>query len=198
MSEELQAEIARLKSDNAKLTTDLASLGDELKDVRHEARDRRHEAKGLAQQLAELTTDRDRFKAAAEADPEDLRKQVADHQGTIRGLKHERAFERVARTLKVSDPVKYADLLTVARYAPEGDEPDESRIAATFGEALKGRPWLVDAEPKQPEPGGSTTAPGGAGATDAARPAVPGPGADRGQSVSSPQGQPANRIAGRL
>jgi hypothetical protein len=194
MSEELHAEIERLKAENGKLAKDLAGALDDLKDVRAEARDRRHENKTLTQQVAELMTDRDRFKAAAEADPENLRQALEDKQATIRVLKHERAFEKVAHLLKVTDPVKFADLQKVAVYTPEGDEPDESKITATFQEALKGRPWLVDAEP-----GGSTIVPGGANAAQPEiQPGGPGPGSDRGQSVSSTASLPAQKPAGRL
>src|SRR3954469_23090569 len=129
MSEELQAEIERLKAENAKLAKDLAASHDDLKEVRGEARDRRHETKSLTQQLAEAAAERDRFKAAAEADPENLRKEIDGYKATVRALTHERAFERVARVLKVSDPVKLADLQKVVGYTPEGDEPDEARIA---------------------------------------------------------------------
>src|SRR4051812_34825277 len=129
MSEELQAEIESLKAENVKLVRELAASHDDLKEVRGEARDRRHEAKSLTAQIAELTAERDRFKAAAEADPENLRKEIDGHKAAVRALKHERAFEQVAKALKVSDPVKFADLLKVAGFTPEGDEPDEARIA---------------------------------------------------------------------
>jgi hypothetical protein len=194
MIEELQAEIERLKAENGKLVKDLSGAHDDLKEVRAEARDRRHENKNLAQQVVELTTVRDKFKAAAEADPENFRKVIEDHRATIRDLKHERAFEKVARALKITDPVKFADLRKIAGVSPEGDEPDESKITATFQEVLEGRPWLVDAEP-----GGSTIVPGGAnGAKPETTPGGPGPGSDRGQSVSSTASQPANRLSGRL
>src|SRR5262249_28235014 len=109
-----------------------------------------------------------------------------------------RAFEAVAKALKVSDPAKLADLVKLAGYTPEADEPDEPKITAAFQEALKGRAWLVDAEETKPAPGGATTAPGGAGATTTPTPAVAGPGSDRGQTVSSPASQASTRPAGRL
>jgi hypothetical protein len=183
MSAELEAEIARLKAENTKLARDLAGAHDDLKEVRGEARDRRHENKTLAAQLGELATDRDKFKAAAEADPEGLRKSLDGAQQTIRALKHDGAFAKVAKGLKVSDPTKFADLLKLASYQPEGDEPDEAKIAEAFQGALKGRPWLADGDAA---PGGAKDAPGGdkgASATQAG--GKPGPGADRGQSLES-------------
>jgi predicted nucleic acid-binding Zn-ribbon protein len=69
MSDELQAEVDRLKKLNEKLAKDLVSAHDDLKEVRGEARDRRHENKSLAQQLADLTAERDDYKVKAEATP---------------------------------------------------------------------------------------------------------------------------------
>ena len=121
MSAELQAEIDRLKAEISKLTKDAVTLNEELKDVRHEARDRRHENKTLAGQLAELTTDRDRFKAAAEADPDNLRKTIDELSGKIRETAHREAFTASAKALKVSDPARVADLWRLSGYTPEGD-----------------------------------------------------------------------------
>jgi uncharacterized protein (UPF0335 family) len=199
MSEELKAEIDRLKAENARLTTDFASLADDLKEVRAEARDRRHENKALTQQIVELTTDRDGWKAKAETDPEGLEAQLHQATSLVRAMKHDRAYEKVAKDLKVSDPAKFADLLKLAGHTADDDEPDEAAITSTFKETLKGRPWLVDAEPTQAAPGGATIAPGGAnGASEETKPGVPGPGADRGQSVNSTTSLPATRPAGRL
>lgn len=205
MSAELQAEIDRLKAENAtlkadhaKLTKDVESLNADLKETRHEARDRRHEAKTLAEQLAAAAKERDDFKSKSEADPEGLRKQLAETANVVRGMKHERAFEKVAKGLKVNDPARLADLVKLAGYQPEGDEPDEAKIALTFQEALKGRAYLIDPAPT-PAPGGAPPAPGGAsGATTTGPGGKPGPGSDRGQSVSSPSSSPAKSIPGKV
>jgi hypothetical protein len=195
MSDELQAEIDRLKAENAELSKVVASLGDDLKEVRAEARDRRHENKSLSQQHAEAAADRDGWRTKAENDPEGLAAQLEAAHGILRSMKHERAFEKVAKAFNVTDPVKFADLIKLAGYTPDGDEPDEARITKTFEEALKERPYLVDA----PAPGGATPAPGGATvATIPAEPGRPGPGNDRGQSLNSGSSQPAARPAGRL
>src|SRR5262249_12463386 len=143
--DEFQMEVDRLKAENAKLTKELLDAQADFKEVRGEARDRRLEAKGLKEQLEGLTKERDELRMRAEADPEGLRKELADARGVIRGLRHDTAYERVARGLKVGDPSKFADLVKLAGYQPEGDEPDEARITAAFQEALNGRPWLVDA-----------------------------------------------------
>src|SRR5690349_18449631 len=110
MSDELNAEIARLKAANDKLQKDLASSHDDLKEVRAEARDRRHENKGLTQQLESITKERDDFKVKAETDPAAWQSKLADAHAQIRTLKHDRAYEAVARDLKVTNPVKFADL----------------------------------------------------------------------------------------
>jgi hypothetical protein len=199
MSDELLAEIRRLKAENKKLTDGLSELSGELKEVRGEARDRRHEARTLAQQLAEVAADRDQWKTKVETDPEGWQARVDELRGTVRSLRHERCYEAVARQLKVSDPTKLADLLKLSGHAPEADEPDEAQISETFRAALQGRPWLVD-----DEAGASTQAPGGANANaDAAGiPAEPGgrpgPGADRGQSLSSTTGPARSKVPGRL
>jgi hypothetical protein len=193
--EELQKEIDRLKAENSKLTRDLAGAHDDLKEVRGEARDRRHEGKKLADQLEALTKERDDFKTKAEADPDGLRKSLADAHGVVRSLKHDGAYAKVAKGLKVNDPAKFADLVKLAAYQPEGDEPDEVKIATAFQEALKGRAWLVDA----PAAGAATTAAGAAGAAQGQSGGKPGPGSERGQSVSSESNSTApERIPGRL
>jgi hypothetical protein len=195
MSEELQEEIDRLKAENRKLASDLADAQDELKSVRGEARDRRHEAKTLKEQIEALTKERDDFKVKAETDPEELRKTLAENEATIQALKHDQAFARVAKGLRVTDPMKYADLVKLAAYKPEGNEPDETKIAMAFQEALKGRTWLVDAVPADP----AKPAPGGVGATQAQPSGKPGPGAERGVSVpTESSSQARDRVPGRL
>jgi hypothetical protein len=192
----LDADTESLRKLVTALSKERDDLAGELKETRGEARDRRHEAKGLAAQVEALTKERDTFRATAETTAGDWQTKIDALSGTIRGLKHERAFAKVAGTLKVSDPTKQADLVKLAGYAPEGDEPDEARITASFQEALKGRAWLVDAPPA---PGGATNAPGGAGATQAQSGGKPGPGADRGQSTQSEsRSQPEGRVPGRL
>jgi hypothetical protein len=196
MSDELQAAIERLRAENAKLSASLAELSGELKDVRGEARDRRHESRTLAQQLAEVAAERDRWKTQVEADPGAWQARVDQLSGTIRTLRHERAYENVARRLRINDPTKLADLLKLSGHTPAADEPDEAQITQTFQEVLKGRPWLVDAEA-----GASTRAPGGATATRAATTepsGKPGPGADRGQSLASTTSPARTKTPGRL
>lgn len=205
------------ESERAQAVSDAAALQVELRDVCAEARDRRHEARSLSQQVAELSTDRDGWKARAEGDADGLKEQLAAARATVRGMKHDRAYEKVARTLDVTNPAKYADLLKLAGHAPESDDPDEAAIARTFRSALEGRPWLVEADPasasatttaaQSAEPGGSKLAPGGAHGAARHAPATahagsngrPGPGADRGQSLVSLQSDPPPaRKAGRI
>ena len=95
-------------------------------------------------------------------------------------------FAKVAKGLKVNDPAKFSDLVKLAAYQPEGDEPDEVKIATAFQEALKGRPWLADPDTSTTAAGAAKTASGGAtGATQAQPGGKPGVGAERGQSVTS-------------
>lgn len=180
MSEELQKEIDRLKAENAKLTRELAGVHEDLKEVRGEARDRRHEGKKLAEQLDALAKERDQFKLKAEADPEGLKGQVNELTGKLRDVSHRTAFAKVAQDLKVSDPTKIADLYALSGYKAEADQPDEAKLVETIQTALKGRPYFLDTAA-----GAAQTAPGGAGATTAQLGGKPGPGAERGQSVTS-------------
>jgi hypothetical protein len=194
------ADLEALQRAISALTTERDGLRDELRDTRHEARDRRHEAKGLAEQLIAATKERDEFRARAETDPDGLRKALAETQGLVRTLKHAQAFAKVAGSLNVKDGTKQADLFALAKYQPEGDEPDETKIAASFTEALKGRPWLVDTPTttEKPAAGAATNGAGASGAKEAQSGGKPGPGADRGQSLEGAKPPPANFIAGRI
>jgi hypothetical protein len=198
--EELQAEVDRLTRSNADLTkkneglaASVVDLNDVLKETRGEAKERRLENRTLAQQLAELTTERDSFKQRAEAEPGELQKRLDEATGKIRERDHKDAFNKVAKGMKVSDPTAQADLWALSGYKPEGDAPDESRIKEAIGATLKGRPRFLDAEPD-----GSTTAAGAANGGTQTTPAKPGPGADRGQSLSQSPSQAPARPAGRL
>lgn len=192
--EELQAEVARLNKLNESLAGETVDLRDELKTVRAEARDRRHENKTLSQQLAEIATERDTFKQRAEAEPNALQGRIDELTGKIRERDHKDAFAQIAKTLKVSDPARQADLWSLAGYKAEGDAPDATKIAETIKGALKGRSWLVDASAAEAAP----TAPGGAPVTAAPPSGRPGPGSDRGQSLSQQSSQARERPVGRL
>jgi predicted nucleic acid-binding Zn-ribbon protein len=195
MSEELQKEIDRLKAENAKLARDLTASHEDLKEVRGEARDRRHESKTLKDQLEALTKERDEFKTRSEADPEGLRAQVSDLAEKLREVHHRAAFTKVAQDLKVSDPNRIADLYALSGYKPETDQAENSKLAEVIQAALKGRPHFLDGPPS----GGGTPAAGAAGATTAGQGGKPGPGSERGQSVSSTSSSTArDRIPGRL
>jgi predicted nucleic acid-binding Zn-ribbon protein len=195
MSEELQKEIDRLKAENTKLSRDLAASHDDLKEVRGEARDRRLEGRKLTEQLDATTKERDEFKLKAEQDPEGLKTQVSELSGRLREVAHKAAFQKVAQGLKVSDPTKVSDLYALSGYKPAADEPDEAQLVETIQTALKGRPHFLDAAADA-----AKTASGGAnGATPAQPGAKPGPGAERGQSVTSEsKSTPPGRIPGRL
>ncbi len=195
-SEETKVEtpdLASLQKQIRELSAERDSLLGDLKDVRHEARDRRHEAKSLAEQVAALTTERDEFKTRAETTSTQWQTKIDALTGTIRGLKHERTFATVAHKLNVRDQTKFADLVKLAGYQPEGDEPDEAKITTAFQEALKGRPWLAEqaaaeaAKTASGEASGTTTAKAGAGS-------------DRGQSLNEASSRPARADwpAGRL
>ena len=152
MSDELKAEVERLKTENLKLALDAKAFSDELKEVRGEARDRRHENKALAAQLTELTAERDSFRAKAETTAGEWQAKIDQLTGNLRGLKHDRAFETVAKRLKVSDPTRLADLVKLSGFAPEDDEPDHEKITGSFAAALKDRTWLLDPEPTPTTP----------------------------------------------
>ena len=103
-----------------------------------------------------------------------LNKQIAADLGV-----DERSVKRHRTSLMSKLQVNsVADLVKLAGYQPQGEEPDEAKIMASFQEALRGRAWLIDVPNEKPAPGGAKDAPGGAGATQAQPGGKPGPGAD--------------------
>jgi hypothetical protein len=194
-TEDLQKEIDRIKAENQKLARDLAGAHEDLKETRGEARDRRHESKTLKEQLEALAGERDKFKAAAEQDPEGLKAKVTELTGAIRERGHRDAFAEVARGHKVTDPARIADLWSLSGYKPEGEEADKGKLSEVIAAALKSRPHYLDAPPA----GAGNAAAGAAGAVQASSGGKPGPGADRGQSTSTDSSSQAReRIPGRL
>jgi len=204
MSEETKndstEELESLKKQVKLLTAERDSLLSDLKDVRHEARDRRHEAKGLAEQLQALARERDDYKSKAETTTGEWQEKIDQLSDQLRSLKHEQTFAKIAQGMNVKDEAKFADLVKLAAYQPESEEPDEAKITTAFLEALKGRPWLMETATAQYAAGAATTASGGAnGATTQSTGEIPGPGADRGQSLNTNSNSPpSSRPAGRL
>jgi hypothetical protein len=201
MSEELQKEIDRLKAENSKLSNSLASAHEDLKEVRGEAKDRRLEGRKLTEQLAELAAERDKFKVAAQDDPEGLKAQVTELSGRLRDVAHRTAFAKVAAGLKVTDPTKVADLYALSGYKAESDTPDEKKMAGVVQEALKGRPHYLDtaAAAAQQGSGGAQVASRGAGVTVEQARQWRAPGSERGQSTHTESSSPPReRIPGRL
>ena len=201
MSEELQKEIDRLKAENTKLSNALAGAHDDLKEVRGEAKDRRLENRKLAEQLDTLAGERDKYKVAAETDPEGLKATNAELSGKLRDVNHRSVFAKVAAGLKVTDPTKVADLYALSGYKAESDTPDEKKMAGVVQEALKGRPHYLDTAADAAKAGasGATAGSRGPGVTVEQARQWRAPGSERGQSThqesSSP---PRERIPGRL
>jgi hypothetical protein len=190
-------DLASLERKIAALTTERDSLLADLKDVRHEARDRRHEAKGLSEQLAALTAERDDFKAKAETTSAGWQSKIDALTGTVRGLKHERTYAKVAHELKVRDQLKFADLVKLSGYQADADDPDESKITEAFKTVLKDRPWLAEESAADAAKHASGGAAGAATGTSAGK---AGAGSDRGQSLTETSSRPARADwpAGRL
>ncbi len=231
-------EAATLKAQAEKAVADHESLWTKHKELRAENKDHRLNAEKATEQLTAMQADRDQWKTKYEASsPEAYEAKIADLTGKVRGLTHRQAFEAAAKTLKVSDSARIADLFALSGYKPDADEIDQAKLTEVIGDALKGRPWLLDAEaatltptpaptPATPQPAaeaatktpeGGTTKPEGGGVTNGTAkiqtpwgqtqakpappvaPAAPGPGADRGQSVTSGQPHPqAAWPAGRI
>jgi hypothetical protein len=194
----LEDEIKQLKVENRRLAGEVADLTETLKETRHEARDRRLEAKQLKEQVDALTAERDDFRTRAEAEPSELQARLDTAHATIRELKHSTAFSAVAKGLKVSDPARLADLIALAKYTPEGDEPDHDKITEAFGAALKGRPYLLDpaeTATTTPNPNASREA---NGVTREQGRQTPAPGSSRGMSITEATAVPRHKIPGRL
>lgn len=213
MSDELQQRLKDLEAENRRLLASIEDVRADLKEANKEARDRRHELKALAEErdnfallIQEVEADRDEWQGRANTDPEGLNARISELTGTVRSMKHERAFDKVLGTLNVKDPAKRADLLRLVDYKAEADDPDEAAIASAFGEALKSRPWYTDAEPapttQQPAAGAAPTVPGGtqSGAPTDRPGATPAPGSDRGQSLSDGgiTGRAQQKVPGRF
>jgi hypothetical protein len=213
--EALKAEITRLSTANAALTSDLADTHKELKSANAEARDRRHEVRQLTEQLGTATAERDRFKSDAATAPNEWKAKYEEATGRVRGLTHGAAFDRLAKTFGVSEPTKLADLRLLSGFKPsDSDDADEEAIKLSINKALEGRTWLKDSPPPSGDGAGATsgqsagqqgqTAAGAAQTGPGAQTGAmagqsgPAPGSDRGQSMSSTQSTPSNRIPGRL
>lgn len=218
--ESLQAELAKLRAENATLRSDLDATNKDLRSANAEARDRRHEVGELKTKLGDAVAERDRYKADAATAPNEWKSKYEASESKVRELVHGQTFEQLAKTLGVSNPTKLADLKALSGFKPgDGEKPDEEAIKASINKTLEGRSWLKDepaaAPPSGDGKGGATTtstaasgpttsaagaaqtASGGAtnGTTTASR---PGPGADRGASMSTTATAPSNRIPGRL
>lgn len=149
-------------------------------EAKAEAKKRRIAAKGTAGEVEDLRAklqaaeaERDRLKA----NPDAMAAENEKLRGEIREGKHRARFEALAREAKVNPSAEALDdLWHRSGYKPEGDAPSDDSIRKAIGEAVKVRPWLLQADgqaPEAPAPTGGTTAP--------QLPATPpGPGALRG------------------
>jgi hypothetical protein len=197
----LKGERDRLAAQVISLNETLEAKNGEVGRRRHETRAAEKERDDLAAAMEALKGERDTLKTRIESEPNEYKAKVDELTGQLRSIKHDVAYRNVLKTLKVSDPAKQADLLKLAEYKPEADEPDETKIIEVFGSALKGRPWLVDAEPAATTTAAPTTtttaAPAsranGATTTPAVATGKPGPGSDRGQSLSQSTTQVSQR-----
>src|SRR6185437_3432240 len=121
-------------------------VNDTYRDRRHDFKQLTEEKKALEEKLKEVEAERDQFaqdylakdeefgafKAQAEAEPNALLDQIKTLTTNLRTIKHETAYEKAAKALKVSDPTKFKDLLALARHEPDGDDPDDAKIAEVF------------------------------------------------------------------
>ena len=148
-----------LKAENVRLAGEHEVLTSAVSEAKADARARRielREAEKLRDQHAEtvtkLTGDIDLLKQQVETAPGEYRAKVEELTGVVRTMKHEKAFDKVLTELKVTDPAKRRDLLKLANYVPEGDEPDEAKIKAKFSEEVKDRSYLLDPDPASKPP----------------------------------------------
>jgi hypothetical protein len=135
----------------------------------------------LKASVGTLTTERDTLASKANAAPDEKDKKISELTDSLRGIKHRAVFDKLAKTADVRDEAK-DDLWAALQYKPEADEADEAKLSGLVTEALKGRAYMVQADPQA----GS----GVAGATRPApivQPSAAGPGAARGSSPSVSQ-----------
>lgn len=170
-----EALIASLNNRISQLETDKAQLGQALKQSRGEAKAAKAERDQLATSARDLTAERDRLKAAADAGPADLQARIAGLEGEIAGRDHRDSFRDAALASGVK-PEAVGDLYSLSGLKPGDAAPKPEDFAGFLSSAKEGRPWAfgeapapaVEGGPPSPVTLAKTPAPagGGRGASD--------------------------------
>src|SRR4051812_1518353 len=160
------------------LTGELATVRAEAKDRRIKSKAFKDEAEALRATVATLTTERDTFKAQAQAQPGELKAEIDLYKGKLRDRDHKDKFRDLAKAAGVNESA-IEDAYQLSGYKPEADAIDEAKITAVITQTLQGRDWLK-AAPAQGANGqsGASGTQTGQGAGQATLPQ--GPGANRG------------------
>lgn len=177
-----EALISSLNSRISELMTEKANLNAAIKEARRERKEATEKLDALTKQVETLTTERDGFKAKAEAGPTEQTKRITELESQIRGRDFRDAFRAAARTANVNE-AHIDDLFTLSGLKPpeSGDIKPEG-FTEFLTAAATSKPWAfatADANANPPASGGST-----AGTLPGATPKAPPPGA--GRSASSP------------
>lgn len=192
MSETL---IQSLQQQIERLQAEAATLRAEAKDRRIKGRALKTENEEYQAALADLAAERDRYKAAIEAEPHELQAQVDAYKSKLRDRDHKDKFRSLATKAGVTQDKALDDLWQLSGYKPDADEIDDGKITAAISSALTGRDWLKAATgaaaPNATSAGTGTR--GAATATQETR--SPGPGANRGAASGS--GDPDAELAAK-
>lgn len=97
----------------------------------------------LTKQVADLTGERDEWKAKAEANPGVLQTKIDELTGKIRTRDHTDAFKELAKDAGVlQEQTALDDLWKATEWKADSDAVDKAGLKAKITEALAARPWL--------------------------------------------------------
>lgn len=182
---EVKKERDTLKTEVTTLTAKATEL-QELLEVDEEAI-----AQVIAEKVAEVEVERDRFREMAEQSPDQWKAKYEELNEQIRVRSHQDKFNEAAKAAGVL-PEALADAWSLSGYKPEGDQPDAALIQSSVEGLLQSRPWLkagIAADAAKASPDGRSAAPDGASPAPPPTSKGKGPGLDRG---ASPSGSQAN------
>lgn len=165
--------IASLQKRIEELTGELAGVKAASKERQQKGKVAAAELERLRAESAALATERDTYRARAEAGPVELNAKVAELEGMLRARDHRDAFAKVkeftspdGKKYQFREGVDVESLWQLTGYRAEGATPDAQAITAKLGEAATAHPFLfaeVAPTPTRPHAGPVLTAGPGVG-----------------------------------
>ncbi len=190
--DKLRDRYRRLKGEHEALKAEHASLETDFADIAKIAEAKADEIDAMvAEAVAEVTGERDRYKEMAESSPDQWKAKYEELLETNRVSKHQDAFKQAAKAAGVLEDA-LDDAWSLSGYKPGEGDPDDAVIQTTVKGLIETRPWLkagIAADAAQANPDGSKAAPDGATPASSLAAKGKGPGMGRG---ASPAGSQAN------